>query len=139
MKCREVTQNRAQDYHQYNVRKTILFSFGMKKGNILDLVNVTQNHDKECFEILFHGKNMMAERIISTGQVTPEEQWYNQELDEWVVLIRGEAKIKFDDDEEVFLKRGDYIFIPARKRHRVTYTSANPACIWLAFHGTIET
>ncbi len=111
----------------------------MIKGNILDLSDTTQYFDKECFEILFHGNNVMVERIISIGQITPEGQWYDQELDEWVVLLIGEAKIRFDNDEEILLKMGDYIFIPARKRHRVTYTSANPACIWLAIHGDIET
>ena len=110
----------------------------MIKDNILNPGNIPQYSEKEIFDVLFHGKNVKVERIVSTGQITPEGQWYDQELDEWVVLLQGEATIKFDEDEDVILKKGDYLLIPAHKRHRVTYTSANPFCVWLAIHGNIQ-
>ncbi|MGA1199705.1 MAG: cupin, partial [Candidatus Latescibacterota bacterium] len=31
----------------------------------------------------------------------------------------------------------DHILIPAHKKHRVTHTSTDPPCIWLAIHGSL--
>ena len=89
----------------------------------------------EKFEQIVSGKNIQIERIVSTGQTTPSGQWYDQELDEWVILLQGEAKLSYDDDTRIRLKVGDYLLIPAHTKHRVEYTSIEPACIWLAVHG----
>ena len=79
--------------------------------------------------------NIQIERIISTGQTTPSGQWYNQELDEWVILLQGEAELCYADYTKIKLKAGDYLLIPAHTKHRVEYTSIEPPCIWLAVHG----
>lgn len=110
----------------------------MYKDNILEISKTNQRSEDEVFETLFHGKNIRVERIISTGRTTPEDQWYNQDTDEWVVLLQGEARLSFENEEDVFLKKGDYVLIPARKKHKVSYTSTDPACIWLAIHGNIN-
>ena len=89
----------------------------------------------EKFEQIVSGKNIQIEHIVSTGQTTPSEQWYDQELDEWVILLQGEAELSYADDTRIKLKAGDYLLIPAHKKHRVEYTSIEPACIWLAVHG----
>ena len=89
----------------------------------------------EQFEKIVSGKNIQIERIISTGQTTPSGQWYDQELDEWVILLRGEAELSYAGDTRIRLKAGDYLLIPAHTKHRVEYTSVEPACIWLAVHG----
>ena len=89
----------------------------------------------EKFEQIAAGENIQIERIVSTGQTTPSGQWYDQELDEWVILLQGEAKLSYDDDTRIRLKVGDYLLIPAHTKHRVEYTSVEPACIWLAVHG----
>ncbi len=89
----------------------------------------------EKFEQIAAGENIQIERIVSTGQTTPSGQWYDQELDEWVILLQGEAKLSYDDDTRIRLKVGDYLLIPAHTKHRVEYTSIEPACIWLAVHG----
>jgi cupin 2 domain-containing protein len=39
-----------------------------------------------------------------------------------------------NDNEEIELNKGDYIYIPHKLKHRVTYTSTNPVCVWLAIH-----
>ncbi|MEC4986924.1 MAG: cupin domain-containing protein, partial [Oscillatoria sp. PMC 1076.18] len=91
--------------------------------------------ESEIFESLLTGRNILIERIISTGQITPEGEWYNQEKDEWVVLLQGEAKLAYADASSRDLKAGDYVFLPAHKKHRVEYTSSEPPCIWLAIHG----
>lgn len=93
--------------------------------------------DKELFEILANG-DVVIERIVSRGHITPEAEWYNQEKDEWVILLTGEARILFENSGEIALKPGDYLLIPAHERHRVTYTSKSPECIWLAIHGRIN-
>ncbi|MCA2736677.1 cupin domain-containing protein [Microcystis sp. M158S2] len=89
----------------------------------------------EKFEQIVSGNNIQIERIISTGQTTPSGQWYDQELDEWVILLQGEAELSYADDTKIILKAGDYLFIPAHTKHSVEYTSIEPACIWLAVHG----
>lgn len=95
--------------------------------------------DCEVFEELVKGNGVLVERIISSGQVTPEGEWYDQERDEWVVLLQGEANLLMDKDQETIeLHPGDYLFIPAHCRHRVIYTSSDPHCIWLAVHGHFQ-
>jgi cupin 2 domain-containing protein len=109
----------------------------MTRGNIFDLKNFISDSDKELFEPIFIGTNFKAERIISKGHTTPTGEWYDQEQDEWVILLQGEASIEFDNGKKNNLNPGDYIIIPAKKRHRVASTSTEPPCVWLAFHGNI--
>lgn len=100
--------------------------------NIFDLPAFFPN--KELFEPLLSANNILIERIISTGQTTPPGQWYDQDKDEWVILLQGEAELSYDDGSKIKLKRGDYLFIEAHQKHRVEYTTANPPCIWLVIH-----
>ena len=71
------------------------------------------------------------ERILSAGQISPEGFWYDQSESEWVLLVQGEAKVAYDDGAFDSLKAGDHIFIPARRRHRVEFTSTEPPCVWV--------
>ena len=101
--------------------------------NIYELSQEVSQLEKS--EQIISGKNIQIERIISTGQTTPSGQWYDQELDEWVILLQGEAELSYADDTRIRLKAGDYLLIPAHTKHRVEYTSIEPACIWLAVLG----
>lgn len=92
----------------------------------------------EQFEPIETGQNIRIERIISTGQTTPEGQWYDQDTDEWVVLLQGKAEISYEDGTLVRLKAGDYLMISAHQKHRVEYTSIELPCIWLAVHGQLR-
>jgi cupin 2 domain-containing protein len=92
----------------------------------------------EKFEQIVSGKNIQIERIISTGQTTRSGQWYDQTTDEWVILLQGEAELSYVDASRIKLKAGDYLLIPAHTKHRVEYTSVEPACIWLAVHGQLS-
>lgn len=106
----------------------------MSINNIYDITGLELNKE-EIFENIFSGKNLKVERIISSGQITPSDFWYDQETDEWVLLLTGEAKIEFENGEsEICLQKGDYSLIPAYRRHRVTYTQSNPPTVWLAIH-----
>ncbi|MFH1118730.1 MAG: cupin domain-containing protein [Bacteroidota bacterium] len=105
----------------------------MKKENISDISGL-ENSSVEVFQTLADGSSLI-ERIISNGQTTPEGAWYDQPLDEWVLLLQGEASLEFEDRNTIHLYKGDYILIKSHQKHRVTYTSPQPPCIWLAIHG----
>lgn len=89
---------------------------------------------EEIFEELFKNPNLKIERIVSNGQTTEIDKWYEQKTAEWVVLLQGEAQLQYEDGKEINLKAGDYVFIPSMEKHRVSYTSTEPPCIWLAIH-----
>ena len=86
---------------------------------------------------LVSDRGVLIERIISSGQVTPQGEWYDQDRDEWVVLLQGEAVLTYADGRTLALRPGDHVLIPARERHRVDRTSTDPPCIWLAVHGSL--
>jgi cupin 2 domain-containing protein len=75
------------------------------------------------------------ERIVSSGQRSPEGFWYDQDHDEWVTVLQGEGVVGFEDGRDRRLGPGDTLMLPAHVRHRVVSTSADPPCIWLAVHG----
>jgi cupin 2 domain-containing protein len=89
---------------------------------------------EERLDRLAGGGDVLVERIVSTGQVTPPGEWLEQDRDEWVVLLQGDAELSFVDGSRTSLVRGDHVLIPAGVPHRVERTSAEPACIWLAVH-----
>lgn len=104
-------------------------------NNIFNLPPSLPN--RELFESIISNDKILIERIISTGQTTPPGEWYDQEKDEWVILLQGFATLSYEDGSQIKLKAGDYLFIPAHQKHRVEYTSTSPNCIWLAVHGNM--
>lgn len=89
----------------------------------------------EVFEPLLSGGGFRVERIISAGQATRPGEWYDQEADEWVVLLSGSATLRFENpDGTLDLVPGDWVLIPARRRHRVERTAADRETVWLALH-----
>jgi cupin 2 domain-containing protein len=90
---------------------------------------------KEIFEVLLETKDFRLERIISAGQATPPGEWYDQDIQEWVVLLRGGAGLRFEDEPEPrILSPGDHLLIPAHRRHRVEWTDPEAPTVWLALH-----
>ncbi len=102
--------------------------------NIFDISNIMPKADKEFFETLYSAQNILIERIVSQGQTTPENTWYDQERDEFVVLLQGKASLEFEGDNIIYLKAGEYIHIPAHCKHKVIHTTENPPCVWFAVH-----
>ncbi|CAA6828514.1 MAG: Unknown protein [uncultured Thiotrichaceae bacterium] len=97
--------------------------------------SIPDNLPAELFETLASSETIKIERIVSRGHITPEGEWYDQEWHEWVVLLEGEARLDFaDQDEELLVSQGDYVLIPAHQKHRVVFTSKNEDTIWLAVH-----
>jgi cupin 2 domain-containing protein len=90
--------------------------------------------DEEFQETLFEGRQFRVERIISRGQITAPDQWYEQPRDEWVLLAAGNASLEIENDCLLHLCAGDCLMLPAGLRHRVTYTSKVTPCVWLAIH-----
>lgn len=92
---------------------------------------------EELLEILLAAKGIRIERIVSQGHATPEGQWYDQDTAEWVILLKGSAAILFEGDQApTEMTSGDYVHIPAHRRHRVEWTDRNGRTVWLAFHYT---
>ncbi|MBD2232649.1 cupin domain-containing protein [Phormidium tenue] len=88
----------------------------------------------ELFTALFETPHLRVERILSTGQTTPPNEWYDQSQDEWVVLLQGSATLTYEDGASLVMGPGDYVLIPAHRQHRVSFTSSDPPCVWLAIH-----
>ncbi len=105
----------------------------MKPKNIFDNLEFPTG-EKEVFQALFEKRNIQIERILSNGQRSPRTGYYDQEKDEWVILLAGKAGIEFKEQEIIHLRKGDYLLIKAHQKHRVVYTSQHPPCIWLAIH-----
>lgn len=87
---------------------------------------------EESYELLAQSNNVKIERIISMGHTSPDTGWYDQEQHEWVLVLKGNARISFENETAVNLEQGDYINIPAHKRHKVVSTSPVTETIWLA-------
>ena len=105
----------------------------MQSQNIF--TKAPQNLGKEeSFELLVKNDTVMIERIISKGQKSPESDWYDQEKNEWVMVLKGKAMLFFEDQTSVQLNEGDFINIPAHKKHRVAWTDPDNETIWLAVH-----
>jgi cupin 2 domain-containing protein len=90
--------------------------------------------EQEFFEELLRHKNIKIDRIVSHGHTSPANGWYDQRENEWVIVLEGSGSILFENGDEVNLKKGDYLNIPAHTRHKVTWTDPNNLTIWLAIH-----
>jgi len=89
----------------------------------------------ELTETIVSSADIRIERIISKGQHSPENFWYDQDQDEWVILLKGKAKLKFYGQREaVELAAGDYINIPSHKKHRVEWTDPGEVSVWLTVY-----
>ena len=88
---------------------------------------------EERVQVLAENRIVRIEQILSTGQASPEGLWYDQDRDEWVVVLRGAARLQFEDGI-VALQAGDALNIPAHCRHRVEWTTPHEPTVWLAVH-----
>jgi cupin 2 domain-containing protein len=105
----------------------------MKPINLL--ADLPQQLPKELFQTLVQTPTVRIERIISRGHSTPAGQWYDQDTDEWVLLLQGKARLGIENEPELLeLKPGDAVLLPANVRHRVEWTDPDQHTIWLAVH-----
>jgi cupin 2 domain-containing protein len=107
----------------------------MKPENILNGISPTLS--EELFTTLHRAKGLRIERIVSRGHCSAPGFWYDQDENEWVLVLQGSAAIQFEaDSEPVELQPGSYLNIPAHARHRVVSTSPTETTVWLAIHYT---
>jgi cupin 2 domain-containing protein len=102
-------------------------------GNLLR--GVARELPEELVEVLLAAGPFRVERIVSRGHASPAGFWYDGPQHVWVLLVSGAARLRFEDeDADVELMAGDYVNIPAHRRHRVEWTAPDVDTVWLAIH-----
>jgi cupin 2 domain-containing protein len=104
----------------------------VQTGNLFE--NLPGDLAVELFTDIASAPGVRIERIVSSGHATPEGEWYDQPQDEWVVVLKGKARLGFEDGTALDMAPGDHALIPARRRHRVEWTSPREPTVWLAVH-----
>ncbi len=103
--------------------------------NLFD--DIPERLSKEFVQTLISAADLRIERIISHGHASPEGFWYDQGDHEWVIVVKGAARLQFEDGI-VEMKPGDFVNIPAFKKHRVDWTTPNEPTIWLGVRYGIQ-
>jgi len=104
----------------------------MKKSLLAD---IPENLPQEMLQTICSGNNVNIERIVSRGHSSPPGFWYDQEKNEFVLVLQGKAGLRLEDEKDVLLlEPGDYLDIPARVKHRVEWTDPRQDTVWLAVH-----
>jgi cupin 2 domain-containing protein len=105
----------------------------LRTGNLIE--GVPASLPRELVDVLLETGSARLERIVSTGHATPPDEWYDQDADEWVLVVSGRAGLRVDGEDGVLtLAPGDWVLLPAHRRHRVEWTDASVPTIWLALH-----
>jgi cupin 2 domain-containing protein len=105
----------------------------MNAGNLFS--DVARDSPDEQVTALLALPNLRIERIVSTGQSSPPGFWYDQDWAEWVIVLAGSAGLLIDGETAPrVLGAGDYLHLPAHRRHRVEWTDAAQPTVWLAMH-----
>jgi cupin 2 domain-containing protein len=95
--------------------------------------DIPSNLPEELFSPLLDTSSIRIERIVSYGQASPEGFWYDQDQHEWVIVLKGAARLRLEDGI-VEMRPGDFINLPAHKKHRVEWTTPHVPTIWLAIY-----
>ena len=102
----------------------------LARGNLFD--DLASTTDGERVDVLHASSALRIERVVSHGQRSPEGSWYDQAEDEWVLLVSGSAVLEFEGQAtSVQLVPGDWVFIAARRRHRVVFTATDAPSVWV--------
>lgn len=101
-----------------------------ESGNIYHFI--PQSLERELFQDIVKADDIRIERIISQGHSSPDHGWYDQDENEWVIVLQGSGTLIFEDGSSATLQKGDYINIPAHKRHKVSWTDPDNITVWLA-------
>jgi cupin 2 domain-containing protein len=96
--------------------------------------DLSDHQPGELFQTLLTTAGVRIERIVSHGHASPEGFWYDQDQHEWVLLLRGAARLTFEGEPALHLAPGSYVHIPAHRRHRVDWTDPTQPTVWLAIH-----
>ena len=103
------------------------------EGNLF--AEIPQRLVEEDVITLLSSPRLRIERIVSRGQTSPPGFWYDQPQAEWVIVLAGAASLVFEGDATTLrMQAGDYVHIPAHRRHRVEWTDPAQPTVWLAVH-----
>ena len=103
----------------------------MEAGNLFD--HLPLHLPSEIVDMIASGDGVRIERIVSHGHCSPPGFWYDQPDSEWVLLLQGEATLRFErDDRIVHLRAGIHVNIGAHEKHRVEWTAPDTQTVWLA-------
>lgn len=94
--------------------------------------SIPESVPEEMFEDLVRAERVRIERIVSQGHASPEIGWYDQDQNEWVMVLKGAGLLRFEDGEEVLLEEGDHLEIAKHRRHKITWTDTEDVTVWLA-------
>ena len=89
---------------------------------------------EERIDTLLSDGGVRIERIVSLGHASPEGFWYDQDDGEWVLLLKGAARLRFEGEEPIELRPGSCVNIPPHRRHQVEWTDPGEPTVWLAVH-----
>ena len=95
---------------------------------------IPQNIPNELLQPLVSARSVRVERIVSRGQASPEGFWYDQEMEEWVLLVSGAARLRFEGQAPIEMVPGSHVNIGAHVRHRVEWTDPDQVTVWVAVH-----
>ncbi|MEW6076834.1 MAG: phosphoribosylaminoimidazole carboxylase [Thermodesulfobacteriota bacterium] len=99
------------------------------------LEGIPETLSQELCDVLCSSDNIRIERIVSRGQASPEGYWYDQEKNEFVLVVKGCAGLMFENEGGILvLNPGDYINIGAHVKHRVEWTDPASETIWLTVY-----
>ncbi|MGA0558824.1 cupin domain-containing protein [Larkinella sp. VNQ87] len=102
----------------------------MSPGNLF--AAIPQALPEELVEELITATALRVERIVSWGHASPDGFWYDQSEQEWVVVLKGAARLRVEGHEPIWLEPGSYLHLPAHQKHRVEWTAPEEETIWLA-------
>lgn len=93
--------------------------------------NIPVNAGEEVFQDIINNDNIRIERIVSFGPESNDGKWYEQDENEWVIILKGSAKIIFEE-KSLILNSGDYLLIESGCKHKVEILEKHKETVWLA-------
>ena len=102
-----------------------------RKRQIAEAQRVATNLFQEADdETILRTTHVRIERMVLANDSTPD--WSELGIGKWLILLRGSAAIDFHGDiglRQMYV--GDFVFVPAHQKHRITASSKTPT-VWLA-------
>lgn len=89
----------------------------------------------EQVRVLQQGSGWRLELIHSCEACSSTGFWYDQDEHEWLTLLRGSARLRLADPDQILdLSVGDGLYLEPHRRHRVDRTDPDPGTLWLALY-----
>ena len=105
----------------------------VRSGNFFS--NIPRHMDDEVFDTILASNSFEIKRIVSKGNQSPPDYWYDQAKNEWLMVLKGAAGLKFENSKKlVEMMPGDYVHIPAHCKHRLEWTDPDAETVWLAVY-----